>query len=262
MSKTVRLSIVVLFCFVVGSGAEGLDLNPDDIRSVASGNWSDGATWSGGHIPKAGVRVYIARDHEVKYDDDSADVIRSIHLDGVLRFADDRTTRLETGLIRVGADGSTDESGFDCFMSHAAPEEPSAAALIVGMPDKPLDARYHSLIRLHYIEGMDKDSCPSIVCCGGRMEFHGAPMGRTWLKLASTAAAQSTAIELQEDPQGWRVGDRIILTATTRQNKIKKTFKPSTRDSTETEERIIAAIDGVKITLDKPLEFEHHAEGE
>ncbi len=263
MSKAVRLSIIVLFCFGGGGvGADHRDLKPDDIRSVASGNWSEGATWSGGQIPKAGVRVYIARDHEVTYDVDSADVIRSIHLDGVLRFADDRTTRLETGLIRVGADGSTDESGFDCAMSHSAPEEPSSAALIVGMPDKPLDARHHALIRLHYLEGMDKDSCPSIVCCGGRMEFHGAPMGRTWLKLASTAAATTTIVELQEDPQGWRVGDRIILTATTRQNKIKKTFKPSTRDSTQTEERIIAAIDGVKITLDKPLEFEHHAEGE
>ncbi len=141
----------------------------------------------------------------------------------------------------VGADGSTDESGFDCAMSHSAPEEPSSAALIVGMPDKPLDTRHHALIRLHYLEGMDKDSCPSIVCCGGRMEFHGAPMGRTWLKLASTAAANTTIVELQEDPQGWRFGDRIILTATTRQNKIKKTFKPSTRDSTQTEERIIAS---------------------
>ena len=31
------------------------------------------------------------------------------------------------------------------------------------------------LIRLVYFEGMNKESCPAIVACGGRMEFHGAP---------------------------------------------------------------------------------------
>lgn len=242
--------------------ADSAENKPHYLRSAASGPWSAESTWAGGRAPKAGDRVYIAREHEVVYDVDSADVIRSIHLDGVLRFADDRSTRLETGLIRVGAGGSTDESGFDCVMSHDAPKGPSVAALIVGTPEKPLDAKYKALLRLHYIEDMDKDSCPSIVSCGGRMEFHGAPLGRTWLKLASTAAAEATAIELEADPQGWRVGDRLILTATTRQNKIKKTFQPSTRDSTQTEERTIAAIDGAKFTLDKPLEFEHFAEGD
>ena len=34
------------------------------------------------------------------------------------------------------------------------------------------------------------------------------------------------------------------------------------RSNVETEERIVRAIDGTKFTLDKPLEYEHFAEGE
>ncbi len=48
-------------------------------------------------------------------------------------------------------------------------------------------------IRLTYVEGMDKESCPAIVSCGGRMEFHGAPMARTWVKLLPPGERQRVA---------------------------------------------------------------------
>jgi len=40
-----------------------------------------------------------------------------------------------------------------------------------------------ALIRLVYIEAWTRAPRPAVVCCGGRMEFQGAPMSRTWLKL-------------------------------------------------------------------------------
>src|SRR5690349_20804438 len=99
MHLALRSSFVLFFGLVqVGFGADDdKAAKPYYVRSAASGKWSDGATWNGGHAPKVGDRVYIAREHEVMYDVDSADVIRSIHLDGVLRFAGDQNTRLETG---------------------------------------------------------------------------------------------------------------------------------------------------------------------
>ncbi|MEO8497509.1 MAG: hypothetical protein ABI614_20755, partial [Planctomycetota bacterium] len=117
-------------------------------------------------------------------------------------------------------------------------------------------------IRLVYFDGMDPKSCPAIVCCGGRMEFHGASMSRTWVKLGSAAKVGDTAVTLDEAVTGWRVGDRVILTATTRQNKVKKTFtSPSLRGHGQTEERTVKSIDGNTITLDEPLQFEHLCNG-
>jgi hypothetical protein len=62
---------------------------------------------------------------------------------------------------------------------------------------------------------------------------------------------------LAEAVAGWRVGDRIIVTATTRQNKVRKTFRRSVRDAPATEERFIRALSGTKVTLDRPLDRDH-----
>src|SRR5581483_10081879 len=134
-------------------------------------------------------------------------------------------------------------------------------ALEVGTADQPVDAKHTALIRLTYFEGMDKQSLPAIVDCGGRMEFHGAEMNRTWVKLGSPAKKGNVTVELAEPVTGWRAGDKVFLTGTTRQNKIAKTFRATVRHNTQTEERTIRAINSTQITLDAPLEFDHIAEG-
>src|SRR5206468_4134761 len=108
----------------------------------------------------------------------------------------------------------------------------------------------------------DRESCPAIVCCGGRMDFHGATMSRTWVKLGETAKQGERTVTLGEPVTGWRAGDRLVFTATKRQNKQAKTFKHSVKDSTQTEERLIESLDGTKLTLDRPLTFEHLSQGE
>src|SRR3954451_14144440 len=94
------------------------------------------------------------------------------------------------------------------------------------------------------------------------MDLHGAPLSRPWVKLGAPARRGESAVTLAEPVSGWRTGDRVILTATVRQNKQKKTFRPSVRDATQTEERTIAAIDGPALTLDRPLGFDHSCEGD
>ena len=130
--------------------------------------------------------MVIRRGHLVNYDVDSSDVIRLVQIVGTLEFARDRDTRLEVGLISLTTSEVPSEEGFDC---HAAPDEQAAPddhaddhpevetrpALLVGTPGDPIPARHTAIIRLHFVPGMNKESCPAIVCCGGRMEFHGAP---------------------------------------------------------------------------------------
>src|SRR5215471_488543 len=110
------------------------------------------------------------------------------------------------------------------------------------------------------MDGLDKESCPAIVCCGGRMDFHGAPMNRTWVKLGAPAKKGESAITLSEEVSGWKVGDRIIVTMTGVAPSSGYSHPGSNPKGTTTEERTIKAIDGTKLTLNAPLEHDHQSE--
>ncbi len=183
-------------------------------------------------------------------------MVRSIHVAGTLRFANDRDTRLDVGLIAIRGGDEASESGFDCE-AHVQPPDSDTPrpALEVGTPAEPIPARHSALIRLTYCEGLDRESCPAIVCCGGRMDFHGAPLSRTWVRLGTGALKGDTTLTLDESVTGWRVGDRIIVTATSffRSGEARQ---PRTGLNCASE-KIIRAIDGTKLTLDQPLE-DHH----
>jgi hypothetical protein len=233
------------------------------VRTVQSGAWSSATTWAGGRLPGAGAKVLICAGHAVVYDLAAPAPIRALFIAGALSFAPDRSTRLDVGLLKIQAGEDTSEDGFNCD-AHLSDPDPSKRlpSLEVGTWERPVSAGHTAVIRLVYFEGMDPQSCPAIVCCGGRMEFHGAAMNHTWVKLGATVHQGDSVIPLAEQISGWRVGERVIVTSTTRQNKLAKTFRPSTRDSTQTEERLIQAIDGDRVTLDRPLAFEHLGEGE
>jgi hypothetical protein len=228
------------------------------IRSARSGPWSSAATWEGGRVPGTAARVQVCAGHIVVYDVRSEQPIRSIHVAGTLTFARDRDTRLDVGLIKIQAGNDARESGFDCA-AHL-PDPPANGrrpALEVGTPERPIEAQHTAIIRLVGFAGVDPDSWPAIVCCGGRMDFHGAPLSRTWVKLAETARTADTRITLAEPVQGWRTGNRVILTATTLRQ-----LGDYQKKGVETEERIVRAIDGTTLTLDRPLDTEHYAAGE
>ncbi len=243
----------LLLSFALAGPALGGDAIPI-IRSAKSGPWSAPATWESGKVPGAGARVLIRTGHHVTYDVQSEQVLRAINVAGILSFAPDRDTRLDVGLIKVQPGEQYGEDGFDCAR-HLDTPDPAAPlpALEVGTPDRPITAGHTATIRLVYVAGMDKQSCPAIVACGGRMDFHGAPLSRTWLRLGATAKAGDSAVVLAEPVTGWRVGDRVIVTATQRDYR---------RDHSFTEERLVTAIDGTKLTLDRPLQYAHLGEGD
>jgi hypothetical protein len=257
---------VSLLCCVTGTKVEGAGLltnKPDAglVRSAQSGPWSAPGTWEGGKVPGAGAKVQLRTGHTVTYDLQST-AVRSIHVAGTLTFARDRNTRLDVGLIKIQPGDDASENGFDCDAHpRASNPDDEQPAMEVGTPDQPIPAEHTATIRLCWFDGMDQESCPAIVCCGGRMDFHGAPLSRTWVKLGTPVQAGTTEVILAEPVAGWRAGDRVILTATTRQNKVKKTFRESTRDRTATEERLIQAINGTKLTLDRPLTYDHQCAG-
>ena len=81
------------------------------------------------------------------------------------------------------------------------------------------------------------------------MDFHGAELSRSWVKLGAAAAKGATAVTLAEPVTGWRVGDRVIVTATRKQKAPDEGNYPAP-SKLETEERTIRSIDGTRLTLD------------
>src|SRR5690606_3114983 len=81
-----------------------------------------------------------------------------------------------------------------------------------------------------------------IMISGGTLSLHG-DRTNTWTKLAKTAEAGATTIEVLDASQ-WRAGDEIVLASTD--------YNPR-----QAERRTIRAISGNTITLDRPLEYMH-----
>jgi hypothetical protein len=237
-----------------------------DLRSARDGNWSDAKTWAPARKPKAGDRVLVSRGTRVLYDGVNADVVRLVQVAGTLKFARDRNTELNVGVLKVQNSSACCETGFACdFAEVNAVGEPNGPqsgvmpTLEVGTLAEPLPAPFTARIRLHHVDGLDPKDGPALVCCSARMELHGAPLSRTWVKLGADAAAGAKSVTLAEPVAGWRVGDEIIVTPSKRQPR-----RGAYRDGEQlgTEERHIARIDGTTIELDKPLTDEHSGSGE
>lgn len=192
---------------------------PPTLRSVRSGPWSDPGTWEHGTLPGAGQKVLIQPGHRVTYDVASDVIIRSLHIGGTLTFARDRDTRLCAGLIKIQPGADTQEEGFDCHATNTlVPEGTPMAALEVGTAAEPIPREYTALIRLTPVEGLDPNSCPALISCGGRLDLHGAPLRRTWVKLGRTNKNSAEFdLELAERVPDWRKGDTVLLTGTRRQ---------------------------------------------
>jgi G8 domain len=223
------------------------------VRSAKSGPWESPETWAGGKVPAVGESVLIRPGHLVVYGSNSDRAFRAVYVGGTLAFDPDKETLLSVGLLKVQPGESTAEEGFDCDAHIATPKEGEAKpALEVGTPDSPI--RKSARIRLVYFDGMDKQSGPAIVCCGGRMDFHGAPLSHAWVKLGADVKSGDATVTLAEPVTGWRIGDKVIVTGTKDPDEH--------NDRYYTEEATIKAVDGPKVTLDAALRHDHSGTGE
>jgi len=236
-----------------------------DARSAKSGAWSDAATWASRRAPKAGDRVQVRAGHTVVYDAASTDAIRMIHVAGTLTFSREKSTRLEVGLLKIEPGETTTEDGFDCHAD--APSVAQAGVLPVleiGSAERPIPAGVTALIRLVHFEGMNRETLPAIINCGGRWDTHGVPMNRTWLKLGATVKAGDSSVKFSQAVTGWRVGDKVIITASKESYGGGNTFRQSAAKprKVQTEERRITALAGDRVTLDRALDYAHLGEGD
>jgi len=167
--------------------------------------------------------VTIEKDMNVILDV-SPPPLHGITLNGTLSFADNKDLELTTEWIMVHG------------------------ALEIGTEAKP-HTRKATITFTDNVKGEDfggmggnDRSDRGIMIMGGTLSLHG-DRKNTWTKLANTATAGSTSIQVL-DASGWRVGDEIVLASTD--------FDPR-----QAERRTISAIKGNTITLDRKLEYMH-----
>ena len=190
----------------------------------AASRWSDPATWPGRKVPVAGEAVTIEKGKNVVLDV-TPPALGSLTIDGKLSFANTADIELTTEWIMLHGE-----------LEIGTEARPHTRKATITLTNNVKDEDIGGL------GGQNDRSDRGIMLMGGTLNLHG-DRTNAWTKLAQTAGAGSTAIQVL-DASGWRVGDEIVLASTD--------FDPR-----QAERRTIAAIKGNAITLDRKLDYMH-----
>jgi cell migration-inducing and hyaluronan-binding protein len=181
------LLVFTLFSAACGGGGGGEPVViPPPLAAVASGLWSDPATW-GGEKPADYQEVTIPAGTTVTLDENTP-ALGILLVDGGLVFGESdlelRTGRIEVrGKLEVGTELSP-------FLRRAV--------ITLGGNPGDSDPKLHNGLW---------------VMPGGTLDLHGEPRGPGWTRLAQTASDGTNELVLQE-PVSWRPGDRIVVAST------------------------------------------------
>ena len=220
--RSLQLFLLVPALLGLG-GYAALKAQQKTSSSAGAKRWSDATTWPDKKVPGKDALVTIDRNMDVILDV-TPQPLHGLTINGKLSFADDKDLELSTEWIMVHGE------------------------LEIGTEAKPF--KHKATITLtDNIKGEDfgglgggDRSDRGIMLMGGTLNLHG-DRKNTWTKLANTAPAGSTSIDVLNAAE-WRVGDEIVLASTD--------FDPR-----QAERRTISAIRGNTITLDKKLDYMH-----
>ncbi|MBB5517852.1 Ig-like domain-containing protein [Amphiplicatus metriothermophilus] len=206
--------------------------------AIKSGSWFDPATWANGEIPGDGAKVVIPAGVTVSYDGESPASIFTIRVDGELDFATDRDTFLEVDTLVVAPSGT----------------------LRIGTTENPVAPDVQAVISIADNGPIDVAWDPMLLSRGlishGAVEIHGAQKD-AFVRLAVDPMKGDTALVLESPPEGWRVGDKLVLTGTHLTPHGEAEYGEPYPGDTEDEELVIVAIDGNTVHVDRPLQYNH-----
>ena len=203
-----------------------VDLRQVTHWAVASGAWSDPATWHDGQVPGDDDHVQIPASQTVTVDGQLAARVKTIRVDGVLRFDPTRDTELRVDTLVVLPTGTL-EMG-----TAQSPIAGDVTARLVFADNGPLNRVWDPL---ELSRGL---------IAHGRWEMWGEER-TAHLPLATAPLAGETVLQLAAAPVNWRVGDTLVLSGT-----------DETRQDHEVRE--ILAIDLASRTVTvEPLRFSH-----
>ena len=219
--RTVRASVMV---FVEGKGFAESD---GDIMFWYVDLWSSRFTWGNQDPPREGEFVVVPRGQTLVLDTVTPILSYLLVQGGELVF-DQEAEDNQVGLHTQGM-----------LITHGG-------KLVVGTEEEPFEAKTEIVL---YGDVLSTEipvyGAKTLALRQGSIDIHGKQLMKTWTKLAQTAMAGSTVIQLQEAVD-WEVGGKIVIASTSFSQR-------------ENEELTIANVSngGMTLTLESPLEYEH-----
>lgn len=180
-----------------------LDLAPTSKAThiaIKSGSWFDSTTWANGQVPGNGANVVISQGFQVIYDAQSDARLNTLRIDGTIQFAYDQNTKILVDTFVVLSTGK----------------------LLIGTQDHPIQADKTAQIVFTSNTPINKILDPKQLGRGlvshGQTRIYGADkLDHVTLQGDALAGSNELVLGLPTgitSPQGWRVGDRIVLTGT------------------------------------------------
>ncbi|MEX2168297.1 MAG: G8 domain-containing protein [Pirellulales bacterium] len=192
--------------------------------AIASGDWSNPATWQNGAVPTDDARVLISYGTHVNVDRVNAALLTTVRVDGKLSFATQSNSQLSVDTIVVSASG----------------------ALEMGTELDPIAAHVTARLLFTNTAKINRVWDPYGISRGlishGATTIHGAAkLERSALQ--GSIGAGTTQLTLTGVPLGWKVGDEIVVAGTV-------------AGAQQDEVRRILAIAGQVVTI-APLSYDH-----
>lgn len=196
---------------------------------VKSGPWSDAATWNGDSLPQEGDSIHVPKGKSLTIDGVYETSIKLMRVDGTLRFETDRDAQLRVDTLFVTAPGYFE----------------------IGSEKQRLQADKTIRILIADNGPINREWDPTNISRGaifhGKTRIYGAAKS-AFHKLETFPSRKDAQFTLAEEPKGWKVGDKIVITATRFRKKRGKRLL-NQEFQTYDELRTIHAIEGRTITL-------------
>ncbi len=266
--KVMMLLLVLLFPLVTNAHFQGLI--PDNTathKAVQSGDWSNPSTWNTGTIPELSSIVIIPAGLTVNYNVNSNAHIFAIRNDGRLNFLAN-SNNINRKLVV-----DTFVNGVDSFLNMKAENSLTGRIEIIikafNIESKKSGniggSTWNNNAKNHYKDGntvfdhfgnalnndgpgvlgrysWDPEQLTLGLLTMGKVRITGYDV-KDFMKTSQNALKNSNSINLASTPEGWRVGDDVMITGT--------------ENITHSEVAKITAINGDRIVLNKNLSKDH-----
>lgn len=207
--------------------------------AVSGGDWFDPATWHNGEIPGDGAMVLIPEGIHVHYDDVSDARLFTLRVDGELHFDSHSNSKMVFDTMVVSPTGSL------VIGTETDPVEAGVKVELVVANNGPIDTAWDPMLLSRGI------------ISHGSASIHGAEKD-LHEKVIKDPMAGDKALHFAEIPDGWEVGDQVVVAGTRFDGyKWDNDLGAKRLYENQDEVRTITAIRDGKVILDQPLDFDH-----